>query len=72
MTKLLEEALAELSKLPMAEQDAIAAWLLEELASERHWEKLFGESQEVLARMADEALAEQRGGLAQELDPDAL
>jgi hypothetical protein len=35
MTKLLEEAFAEASKLPEPEQDALAAVILEELASER-------------------------------------
>lgn len=34
MTKPLEEAFAELSKLSAGEQHAIASWLLEELASE--------------------------------------
>lgn len=72
MTKLLEQAIAELSKLPVTEQDAIAAWLLEELASERDWEKLYAESHDELARMADEALVQQRSGRVQELDPDAL
>ena len=72
MTELLEQALAELSKLPAAEQDAIASWLMEELASERRWEKLFSESHDALEGQADEALAQQRSGLTQELDPDAL
>ena len=44
MTRLLEEAFAKVSKLPEGEQDAIAAWLLQELASEQRWQKLFAES----------------------------
>jgi len=58
MTKRLEEAFAEASKLPAAEQDALARWLLDELASERRWEELFSKSQDGMAEMADEALDE--------------
>jgi hypothetical protein len=62
VTKLLEEAFAEVSKLPEDEQEAIGAWLLEELASERRWQKTFAGSHDVLASLADEALAEHRQG----------
>jgi len=72
MTKLLEKAFAEISKLPKQEQDALAAWILEELASEQRWEKAFGESRDQLAKLADEALAEHRKGRTQPLDPDKL
>ena len=37
MTKLLQEAFDQASKLPEAEQDALGRILLEELASERRW-----------------------------------
>jgi hypothetical protein len=67
MSNLLEEAFAEASKLPEDEQDALAAWLLEELRSERHWSKAFADSADLLAQLADEALAEHRAG-----KPDAL
>jgi len=70
--KLLEQAFAEISNLAEQEQEAIAAWILEELASERRWEKVFADSQDVLARLADEALAEHHAGRTQELDPEAL
>ena len=62
MTLLLEKALIEVAKLPAAEQDAVAAILLEELASEKKWAELFAKSQGPLARLADEALAEHRAG----------
>jgi hypothetical protein len=39
MTKRLEQAVAEVSKLSRTEQDALADWLLAELESERQWEK---------------------------------
>ena len=62
MTQLLEKALSEVAKLPPAEQDAIAAMVLEELASEQKWNELFSQSQDVLAKMAEGALAEHRAG----------
>lgn len=60
LTKFLEEAFAEASKLPEPEQEAPAAWLLEELASERRWQALLTASADTLADLADEALAEYR------------
>jgi hypothetical protein len=62
MTKLLEKALNEVAKLPSADQDAIAAIVLDELASEQRWSELFAQSQDALAKMAEEALAEHRAG----------
>lgn len=62
MTKLLEKALQEVSKLPAADQDAVAAILLEELASEERWAESFGKSQDQLAKLAGEALAEYKAG----------
>jgi hypothetical protein len=62
MTKLLEQALAELKTLPEREQDAIAARILEEILDERRWQKSFAESPEVLKRLAAEALEEDRQG----------
>ena len=56
MTQLMEKALAEIRKLPEKEQDTLAAWILEELESERKWNKLFAESEDLLAQLADEAL----------------
>ena len=72
MTKLLEKAFAEVAKLSESEQEALAAWILEELASERRWEESFASSAGVLARLADEAIAEHRGGQTRPLDPDVL
>jgi len=62
MTQLLEQALSAVAKLPPSEQDALAAILLEELASEERWSTLFAGSQDPLARLAEEALAEHRAG----------
>ena len=72
MTKLLEEAFAEASKLPEQEQDALAAAILEELASERRWDQAFANSADLLAQLADQALAEHRAGKTHVLDPERL
>ncbi len=72
MTKLLENAFAEISKLPAVEQNKIAKWLLDELASEKRWEKAFAESEDVLSQLADEALEEHRQGKTKPLDIDTL
>jgi hypothetical protein len=68
MTKLLEKAFAEASRLPTTEQDAVAALILEELASERRWAGAFAKSQDKLAALADEALAEDDRGETEPLD----
>jgi hypothetical protein len=58
MTQLLEKALSQVAKLPVSEQDAMAAIVLEELASEKRWAESFEKSQNLLAKLADKALAE--------------
>jgi len=72
MTRLLEKAFAEASKLPEQEQYALATMILEELAFEQHWGKAFAASEDVLAQLADEALAAHREGRTQVLTPDRL
>ncbi len=68
MTKALKKAFEAASKLPEAEQDALAAAILEELASERRWDELFERSADTLAELANEALAEDRAGRTRPLD----
>ncbi len=62
MTQLLEKALKEVAKLPASDQDAVAVILLEELASERRWSESFAKSQDSLAKLAEQALAEYAAG----------
>ena len=71
MTKL-EMAFAEAAKLPASEQEALASWILEEIASEKRWSEAFAGSADELSRLADEALAEHRAGKTQALEPDRL
>ncbi len=72
MTTLLEQAFAEVATLPTQEQEALAAWILEELKSDRRWSQLLASSSDVLEQLADEALAEFRAGRTQVLDPEKL
>jgi hypothetical protein len=72
MTELLEKAFSEAAKLPAPEQDALAGWILSELASEARWQQAFDGSEEVLDRLAGEALTEYRRGQTERLDPDTL
>jgi hypothetical protein len=62
MTKLLEKALEAVAKLPAPEQDAVAAIVLEELASEQRWAESFTNSQDKLAKLAEKALGEYNAG----------
>ena len=72
MTEALRRAFEVASRLPDREQDELAAAILQELAADRRWDALLGESQLALERLADEALQEHRQGRTEVLDPDAL
>jgi len=72
MTKLLERAFAEASRLPEAEQDSLAERLLSEIESDLQWDDAFARSGNLLSRLAEEALEEHRAGLTQDLDLDRL
>jgi hypothetical protein len=72
MTQLLEKAFAEAARLPAQEQDALAAWIIEEIESDRRWEKSLSGSGDALNHLAREALAEYAAGLTQPLDPNTL
>lgn len=68
MTELLEKAFAEAAKLPQEAQDMLARMLLDDLAAEEKWDDAFAKSQDKLALLADEALAEYRDGKTKTLD----
>jgi hypothetical protein len=71
VSKVLQQALTELTKLPETEQDAVGAWILAELESERKWDELFARSPDLLAEMAAEAIREDDAGLTEPLDPES-
>ncbi len=60
MTKLLEKAFEEASKLPAKDPDSLARALLEELSSERRWDELFASSPDLLEELSKKALEEHR------------
>lgn len=72
MTDLLDQAVAEMQKLPAAEQDAIAAMILEEIADERRWDEAFARSQEQLGRLADRVREDIGAGRVKNLGMDEL
>jgi len=51
-----------MEKLPASKGDAVAAIVIEELASERRWSESFAKSQDVLAKLGEKALAERAAG----------
>ncbi len=72
MTEMLKKAFDAASQLPDKEQDAVAEWLLAELASEESWEERFAENQNVLSVLAREAMDENRRDETKDLNPDSL
>jgi hypothetical protein len=72
MTKALRKAFEAASRLPDADQDELAAAILEELEADERWDAAFARSQDALERLAEEALEEYRAGRTEPLDPDAL
>jgi hypothetical protein len=70
MTQLLAEVIKKVSEMPASEQDEFASFMLAELESEEHWDALFSSSQDLLSKMADEALADFRAGETEPLDLD--
>lgn len=59
----LATAFAEVAKLPPDEQEAFAVWILEELAAERQWTRLFTAHPDKLLALALEALEEDAQGV---------
>ena len=72
MNTRLEEAFVQASQLPPDEQEALAALLLDEIASERLWDQAFAQSQNQIAGLADEALTEFQEGRTVLLDEEQL
>jgi hypothetical protein len=74
MTKLLEQAFGEISRLPAADQDEIAKALIDLLpdaAADLEWERLFRDprSEQVLDKLLKEADAEIARGEVRDTDP---
>jgi len=72
MNTRLEEAFAQAAQLPPDEQEALAALRLDEIASEKLWDQAFAQSQNHIAKLADEALTEFQEGRTVLLDEEQL
>ena len=72
MSDLFDRAVQKARSLPEAEKNVIATIMLEELEDEARWKQSFSQSQDVLAKLAAEAMEEDRKGETKELDPDLL
>jgi hypothetical protein len=62
MTKALEQAFREASKLPETEQEALAEAILREVLGDDEWERSVSTSSEDLEELANEAIAEHGAG----------
>ena len=74
MNQHLKQAFQKASRLPEADQTRFARFLLAELEANRQWQALFSrpESEDLLERMADEAVSDHRAGRTSPLDPAKL
>ena len=74
MNQLLKEAFDRAAGLPPEEPDRFAKFLLAELDGDREWDQLLAlrESDELLDRLADQALSEHRAGRTLPLRPEDL
>ena len=68
MTKLLEKAFTEASRLPLATQNMIAERLLEDIQAEGKWDDTFAETQDELSWLADEAVTDFQNGRTKPLE----
>jgi hypothetical protein len=72
LPKPIDEVYAVLARLSEEDREAIAAMILEEIASEERWHQSLTRTPDALKSLADEARKEYRAGLAEPLDPDRL
>jgi hypothetical protein len=72
MTKSLQAAFEAIAKLPERQQNALASAIFQELALEEQWEATLESNLGALESLADEALADDKAGRTQPLDPEKL
>jgi hypothetical protein len=72
MTKALKAAFEAIAKLPEKQQNALASAIFQELAIEERWEAALQSNLEALEHLADEAIANEKAGRTQKLDPEKL
>ena len=62
MTILLKQAFEKASQLPADLQDQLAQEVLEDIAGELQWDTTLAQSEELLEKLAEQALRGIRGG----------
>jgi len=72
MTQLLEQAVAELRKLPADAQDELAAIILSELADDARWDEKFTATDSPLAQLVERARTQIAEGQVKTLGMDEL
>ena len=68
MTTLLKKAFDVASSLPPERQDVIARLVLAEIEDDKRWDEAFAGSQDKLADMAAEAIAEDKAGKTRSME----
>ncbi len=68
ITEALADAVAEAAKLPAEDQNFLAFRIMEEIAEDKKWSDSFARSQDMLDKMAAEALAEHDRGETRPLE----
>jgi len=72
MTQLFGKAIAKVSKLTPAEQNAIATLILDELGDEEEWDIAFAQSQDQLAKLAEKVREDIKMGRVKKMGFDEL
>jgi hypothetical protein len=72
MNQLLDKAITKVQQLPPDEQETIAALILEEIADEETWDTAFANSQDQLAKLAEQARADIKAGRVKKMGFDEL
>jgi hypothetical protein len=72
MNQLLDKAITKVQQLPPDEQETIAALILDEIADEEAWDTAFANSQDQLAKLAEQARADIKAGRVKKMGFDEL
>ena len=72
MTQILEQAFEQATLLPPELQDEFGALFIAEMEDELRWQELFAQSQDMLARMGQEAIEDFHAGRTTEIGWDKL
>jgi len=72
MTKLVNSAFEKISSLPEIEQNIFAQFIIDEIKEEDNWNKSFSKSEDILSKMANEALADFNNNQTEILNIDSL